>query len=153
MELTILFPDDFVCERGKFSAVFAVLSGLVGQLSCLMDLLQLMTFPFIYPQKAEFQLNKKDEGFILSAFSFGYGFSCFTGFIVYKFGGVTMYGIGVVLTGILAILSPVLIRLHLFVFLFARALQGVFEVGSFRRSRYVYIVDLKNYCECTYLYL
>lgn len=70
-----------------------------------------------------------EKGFILGAFSFGFGFSFLIGYLPYKFGGVTMYGIGVLLTGILALLSPILVRLHLYAFLFARALQGLFEVS------------------------
>lgn len=83
-------------------------------------------------QKAEFDWDMKTKGFILSVFSIGYLCGWLGGILALKFGATTIFGVGITVTAILAVLSPILIRIHLSVYIVARLLEGVFEVSSYK---------------------
>lgn len=70
-----------------------------------------------------------EKGVIFSAFSFGSLFSFFGGVFAYKFGGATTMGVSVLIMAILEFLSPLFFRIHLIVFLVARAILGLLEVS------------------------
>lgn len=88
---------------------------------------------------------------ILSAFSIGYAFAFLGGPVVNWFGGAKVFGIGSALTAVLAILTPFLLHIHLYVFIFGRVLQGLFEV----RLCLIYVVVLEHlsFYVLTYVYL
>lgn len=71
------------------------------------------------------------KGFIISIFSIGYIFGPIGGALCLKLGAVTTFGISVGGTAILTILTPFLIRAHLFIYLAARLVEGVFEVNFY----------------------
>ncbi|KAK7604382.1 hypothetical protein V9T40_005568 [Parthenolecanium corni] len=78
-------------------------------------------------RKAEFNWSLKEKGLILSAFFWGYAASFLGAFVAEKYGGVTTFGTGIALTGLLTILSPILIHWNLTAYILARILEGVFE--------------------------
>lgn len=80
-------------------------------------------------QVAEFNWDSRMKGFILSVFSIGYLFGPIGGALCLKLGAVTTYGISVGGTAVLTILTPLLIRTHLYSYIAARILEGVFEVN------------------------
>lgn len=49
-------------------------------------------------------------------------------FITDKFGGVATFGAGVAVTGLLTLLSPILIQWNLTAYSISRILEGAFEV-------------------------
>lgn len=69
-----------------------------------------------------------EKGVIMSAFFFGYSFAFAGGFMINKFGGVTVFGVTLALTAILTALSPFFLHIHLHIFIIGRALQGLFGV-------------------------
>ena len=91
--------------------------------------MNLIIYFFTTFQKAEFSWNSIESGFILSAFSFGTVFSVFGGFFIHRFGGVKMFGAAALISAVLTLFSPLLMRLNLFAFLAARAVLGCAEVS------------------------
>ncbi|XKL68014.1 hypothetical protein PGB90_003505 [Kerria lacca] len=87
-----------------------------------------------YFQKAEFDWNSKEKGFILGSFSYGYFLAPLGGFLANKFGGATVFGLGLLMTAILTILSPIFFRLNFYVFITARICEGAFEAFSMASS-------------------
>ncbi len=79
-------------------------------------------------QKANFQWNSLEKGMLLSSFSLGYFFAIIGGALASKFGGTKVLGLGVAFTGILTILTPLLIRVHIILFIIARICEGTAEV-------------------------
>lgn len=69
------------------------------------------------------------KGLILSAFSIGYCFCWLAGLMAVKYGGVTTFGLGVGMTSLLTVLTPLFIRLHISVYILVRILEGIFEVS------------------------
>ncbi len=69
-----------------------------------------------------------EKGIILGSFSWGYLAAPIGAMVATKFGGVKVFGLGVVGTGILTVASPVLIRWNLKGYIAGRILEGIFEV-------------------------
>lgn len=65
---------------------------------------------------------------MLSIFFYGYLFSFVGGYLGTKIGGVTVYGLGIMMTAILTVLSPFAIRTNLYLFAAGRFAEGLFEV-------------------------
>lgn len=76
----------------------------------------------------EYEWSTKEKGLILSAFSWGYMFAPLGALVANKFGGAIGYGVGIAATGLLTVLTPLLMDLDLKIYLVARVLEGVFEV-------------------------
>lgn len=66
---------------------------------------------------------------ILSAFFWGYAASPLVVIVQRKYGAVNTFGAGIALTGLLTIVSPVLIKWNLKAYLVARIFEGLFEVS------------------------
>ncbi|XKL62488.1 hypothetical protein PGB90_002321 [Kerria lacca] len=80
-----------------------------------------------YFEKAEFHWSPAEKGFILSLFSYGFLFAPVGSLLAVKYGGGTVCGLGIFLTGFLTLLSPILFRFHLVAYAVARILEGLFE--------------------------
>lgn len=48
-----------------------------------------------------------------------------------RFGGSTLYGIGILATGLLTILTPFFLHINFYLFVLATGLTGTFEVGEY----------------------
>ncbi|KAK7604387.1 hypothetical protein V9T40_005573 [Parthenolecanium corni] len=78
-------------------------------------------------QVAEFDWSSKEKGVILSAFSWGFTTAPLGAFLTRRFGGVSAFGMGVALTGLLTVLTPLFMKCHLYVYIAARVMEGVSE--------------------------
>lgn len=83
-------------------------------------------------QVAEFSYSSEEKGVILSAFSWGYATAPLGYLLVNQYGGVTTFGAGIALTGLLTMFSPFLMGWNLYVYLIARIFEGVFEVPTYK---------------------
>ncbi|KAL4226610.1 hypothetical protein ACF0H5_014593 [Mactra antiquata] len=85
-----------------------------------------------YSQSAEFDWDKKTQSFILSVYFYGYLPSQIpAGWLASRFGGRRVVGIGMTLSCILTLLTPVFARTSLYLLIAARILQGLCNGVSF----------------------
>lgn len=84
---------------------------------------------WIYPQKAELELDSKTIGFILSSFSYGFVLAPIGGLLAVKFGGVRIFGLGVLVAALLTILTKFLLRFGIPFLVLVRFLIGFCEVS------------------------
>lgn len=70
------------------------------------------------------------KGMVLSVFSYGFAFGIIGGYLAIKFGGTTMYGVGILLTSVFTIVTPYVVRSNFSLFVIGRILQGAFEVSA-----------------------
>lgn len=99
----------------------------------------------IYSQNADFNWNSREEGLILGAFSIGCAFAFLSGFIVRRFGGARIIGINAIISAILVILTPFLVRIHLYAFIFDRVLLGLFAEVYRLSLQWPYNISLSSY--------
>lgn len=91
-------------------------------------------FNFIYrhvfrQRPSEFDWGPELRGAILSSFFYGYiSTQLIGGLLGTKIGGVKLIGYGVLSTAILTILTPVAARYSVYLVIFLRVVEGVFEV-------------------------
>lgn len=85
--------------------------------------------PTNFLQAPEFHWTTIEKGVILSTFSWGYFFSPIGGLLANKYGGVNIFGFGMLMTGALTIVSPILMKWHLYAYLVGRFTEGLFEVS------------------------
>lgn len=72
-------------------------------------------------------------GWILSSFFFGYIITQIPGgWLAARFGGRWIFGIGIVMTAVLTLLTPVAVYLSIWALIAVRVAEGFFEVGSDR---------------------
>ncbi|CAD5112545.1 DgyrCDS1756 [Dimorphilus gyrociliatus] len=77
---------------------------------------------------SEFKWSKKVQGYVLSSFFWGYIITQLPGgYLATKYGGKNLFGGGVVLTAILALISPPSARVNEKFFITIRILQGLCE--------------------------
>ncbi|XP_065208352.1 sialin-like isoform X2 [Planococcus citri] len=81
----------------------------------------------IITQKPEFAWDMKTKAWLLSLFSYGYACAIFGGYLSTKYGGVTVNGLGILLTAILTILSPFFLRVNFYLFAIGRIVEGTFD--------------------------
>lgn len=77
---------------------------------------------------AEFNWTSLEKGIILSSFSWGYVLAPVGVFVSSKVGAATCIGAGIGLTGLLTVLTPLVIEWNWIVFLIVRFMEGIFEV-------------------------
>uniref|UniRef100_A0A7G3ATQ9 Sialin n=1 Tax=Lutzomyia longipalpis TaxID=7200 RepID=A0A7G3ATQ9_LUTLO len=78
-------------------------------------------------EEQEFDFDSKQEGLILSSFFYGYiATQLVGGYLGSRFGGHLMFGLGLGLSSLMALLIPVLAKTSLGLFVTARILQGLF---------------------------
>ena len=79
----------------------------------------------------EFDWTETEQGLILGAFYYGYIVTQIPGgFLAERYGGKLLFGIGILMTAILTLLTPVAARAGKDVFIVLRVLEGIFEVKS-----------------------
>ncbi|XP_065208362.1 vesicular glutamate transporter 3-like isoform X2 [Planococcus citri] len=79
-------------------------------------------------QKPEFDWNSKTKGILLSLFFYGYIIVMpFGGYLATKFGGVSTFGIGIFVTAIFTIISPINLYMGIYWFGFCRIIEGAAE--------------------------
>lgn len=83
-------------------------------------------------QEQAFNWTSTQKGLILSSFFYGYiTTQLIGGVIAAKIGGNRIFGIGIGMTAILTLLTPVAAKTHLYVLLAIRVIEGVFEGVTF----------------------
>ncbi|XP_065208297.1 vesicular glutamate transporter 3-like [Planococcus citri] len=82
-------------------------------------------------RRPEFEWSSQDKGFALSAFSFGYIFTVVGGLMAAKYGGATVFGVGIALTALATFLTPYLVYLDFKWFIMSRIVEGIFEAIAF----------------------
>ncbi|XKL68360.1 hypothetical protein PGB90_003851 [Kerria lacca] len=90
-------------------------------------------------KEAEFNWSSVEKGLILSSFSFGYFFSPLGGMLASKYGGVTVFGVGIMITSVLTMLSPIFVRLNTIVFMIGRIFEGIAESCSISGSVEIFV--------------
>lgn len=80
-------------------------------------------------QKPEFDWDRWTQGKILSSFFYGYILTQVAGgWLACQFGGVRLLGLSVFTTASLTLLTPLAAKLHLYLLIATRVLEGMFEV-------------------------
>ena len=68
-------------------------------------------------------------GWVLSSFYYGYIITQVPGgYLADRFGGKHIFGIGILLTSLLTVLTPLAAELHIVALIVLRVLEGFFEV-------------------------
>ncbi|XKL62489.1 hypothetical protein PGB90_002322 [Kerria lacca] len=80
-----------------------------------------------YIEKSEFNWSSVEKGILLSLFSYGFLLTPAGSLLSIKYGGATICGLGIGLTGLLTIVTPFLLRFNFVVYSIARVMEGVFE--------------------------
>ncbi|XP_065208346.1 vesicular glutamate transporter 2-like [Planococcus citri] len=81
--------------------------------------------------KADFNWNSKEKGIILSTFSYGRLLSPIGGLLSGRFGGSTIYGIGILITASVTFFSPIFLYTHFNLFVATNVILGAFEAFSY----------------------
>ena len=69
-------------------------------------------------------------GWVLSAFFYGYLITQIPGgYLASRFGGRYVFGLGILLTSVLTLLTPLAAGIHIGALLALRMLEGMFEVS------------------------
>lgn len=83
-------------------------------------------------QKADFDWNSTQKGLILSSFFYGYITTQLIGGVVAaRIGGNRIFGIGIGMTAVLTLLTPIAAKAGLYVLLAVRIIEGIFEGVTF----------------------
>ncbi len=105
-------------------------------------------------EEPEFKWSPVEKGLILSCFSWGYILSPVGGILASRFGGSVIFGIGLTVTALLTILSPMLVRISTSIFITGRILEGVSEVSAKHIKRpgsgnkFIYLYDHGRVLPC-----
>lgn len=74
--------------------------------------------------------SSASTGWVLSAFFYGYMFTQVPGgWVATRFGGKHVFGMGVVMTSVLTLLTPLAADFSVWMLVAVRVLEGMFEVG------------------------
>ncbi|XP_065208365.1 vesicular glutamate transporter 2-like isoform X2 [Planococcus citri] len=82
-------------------------------------------------KRADFNWSSHQKGIILSSFSYGRLFSPIGGLLAGKFGGSTIYSIGILVTSLVTFFTPVFLNIHFNVFVITNVILGAFEAFSY----------------------
>ncbi|XP_065208359.1 sialin-like [Planococcus citri] len=82
-------------------------------------------------REPEFKWDSKTRGFLWSLFYYGFLATPLGGYLADKYGGVRIYGYGILVTAILTFFTPMNLRLSIYWFSICRVIQGVAEGMSF----------------------
>ncbi|XP_059613114.1 sialin-like [Phlebotomus argentipes] len=83
-------------------------------------------------EKAEFDWDSKQQGLVLS--SFFYGYICtqiLGGIIASKIGGHYVFGLGIGVTAVMTLLTPLAAKFNIYVLVAVRIIEGLFEGITF----------------------
>uniref|UniRef100_A0A0A9W2P4 Sialin n=1 Tax=Lygus hesperus TaxID=30085 RepID=A0A0A9W2P4_LYGHE len=80
----------------------------------------------------EFKWGSGEDGVILSSFFCGYILTqILGGYLACKYGGKTLFGVGVGATAFITVLTPFLARASIYLLVFGRVVEGLFEGVTF----------------------
>lgn len=83
-------------------------------------------------QTGEFDWDTTTQGYVLGAFFYGYILSQFIGgTLAERFGAKWIFGCGLLVSGVLTLLTPIAARTHVGLLIFIRILIGIFEGPAF----------------------
>ncbi|XP_017774631.1 PREDICTED: putative inorganic phosphate cotransporter isoform X1 [Nicrophorus vespilloides] len=86
----------------------------------------------VFAQPAEFDWDEKTQGIVLGSFFYGYVLTQLPGGrFAELFGGKKIFGIGVLVTAIFTLLSPIAARTNFSLFILVRVLEGMGEGVTF----------------------
>ncbi|XP_065056224.1 sialin-like [Rhopilema esculentum] len=86
----------------------------------------------LFTEPAEFSWNTKEQGIILSSFFYGYIITQIPGgYLAAHFGGKTLFGGGILMTGLFTLLTPLAARISMHLLIAVRVLEGFFEGVTF----------------------
>ncbi|CAG9864851.1 unnamed protein product [Phyllotreta striolata] len=79
-------------------------------------------------QKSEFDWDSTLQGYILSSFFYGYLTTQFAGgYLAAKFGGKNIFALGIAVTALMTIFTPLLVKANVYLLVGVRVVEGVFE--------------------------
>lgn len=79
-----------------------------------------------------FDWDSRDKGLVLSSFFYGYICTQFVGgYLGYRFGGVKIFAMGIGVTALLTLLTPLAAKTSLTLLLTVRIIEGIFEGLTF----------------------
>ncbi|KAL1138561.1 hypothetical protein AAG570_008624, partial [Ranatra chinensis] len=80
----------------------------------------------------EFDWNSGVYGIVLSSFFYGYILTqVIGGWVACKYGGKNLFGLGVAVTALFTLLTPILARMSVYMLVFGRVIEGLFEGVTF----------------------
>lgn len=92
-------------------------------------------------QNAEFDWSETLQGHILGAFYYGYVFAQIPGGILaQKYGGKHVFGVGIFLTAVLTLLTPLAARIGPAYMIGVRVLEGIGEVSVIKHLRQIVLI-------------
>ncbi|XP_046658356.1 vesicular glutamate transporter 1-like [Homalodisca vitripennis] len=90
-------------------------------------------------EKQDFNWNSKMQGVALS--SFFYGYSCtqlLAGWLATRFGGKIVFGLGVFVTALMTMVTPLAANTSFYLLVAVRIIEGVFEGGTYPCAQAIY---------------
>ena len=108
-------------------------------------------------EEGPFEWDEFQRGLVLSAFGYGYILTqIIGGRLAERFGVKLIYGLGLFLTGVLTLISPLVANWHVGAFIALRVLQGIFEGVSFpslhaMTARWVPVDERNSFIARSYL--
>ncbi|XP_065208371.1 vesicular glutamate transporter 3-like isoform X1 [Planococcus citri] len=82
-------------------------------------------------KRVDFNWSSHEKGIILSSISYGRLFSPVGGILAGKFGGSTIYSLGILVTSLITFFSPVFLHIHFNIFIIGNMILGAFETFSY----------------------
>lgn len=76
----------------------------------------------------DFDYSSKQKGLVLSSFFYGYITTQFVGgYLGMRFGGNVVFGLGIAVTALLTLLTPIAAKTNFYLLLTVRIIEGIFE--------------------------
>lgn len=92
-------------------------------------------------QGPEFPWNRQTQGVILGSFFYGYILTqILGGWLACRYGGKRLFVSGVFVTAVMTLVTPALARMHLYLLIISRVIEGLFEVNTF--SFYIFCCNV-----------
>lgn len=85
-----------------------------------------------FSQEQDFDWDSKQKGYILSSFFYGYiTTQIIGGYLGFRYGGNRFFGIGIGVTAVLTLLTPIAAKTDYYLLLSVRIVEGIFEGLTF----------------------
>ena len=93
----------------------------------------------------DFPWSSKEQGMLLSSFFYGYIFTQLPGgWLAPRIGAARLYGLGILSTAVLTLLTPTIANAGLYPLIAIRVLEGIFEVLYYGYNNYYYNNNFKQ---------